>query len=120
MPKSSPKSLKKYKEYVREKLAELTPFLQKAAMGNFTEKIKISEKEDEFSELFVGLNLMTDDLCMLQKKQKKQETERRKRLAELEKWKELTIGRELKMTELKKIIKKMEDKLEIKSFNEKS
>ncbi len=61
MAKSHLDELKKYKEYVKKRLAELTPILQKAAIGDFSEKIEIPEKEDEFSELFTGLSLMLDD-----------------------------------------------------------
>ena len=67
MPKSGLKELEKYKEYVKKGLAKLTPLLQKAAVGDFTEKIEIPEKEDEFSELLVGLSLMIDDLRELEK-----------------------------------------------------
>ena len=102
MPKSIPKELKKYKEYVRERLAKLTPILEKAAVGDFSKTIEIPKKEDEFSELLVGLSLMISDLQELKSTQAKVEEERKRRLGELEQWRKLTIGRELKMIELKK------------------
>ena len=105
------KELKKYKEYVKKRLAELTPVLQKAAMGDLTEKIKIPQKEDEFSELLVGLNLMMDDLRELEKIRKKIEETRKKRLVELEQWRKITTGRELRMIELKKKIKKLKEEI---------
>jgi PAS domain S-box-containing protein len=46
----------------RKHLRTIIPILQKIAMGDFSESIKIPEKEDEFTELFVALNLMIDDL----------------------------------------------------------
>jgi len=112
MPKPDSKELKEYKEYVRKRLTKLTPILQKAAMGDFTEEIKIPEKEDEFSELLVGLSLMIDDLRELKKVQEKVEKERIERLAELERWKKITVGRELKMAELKQEIEKLKEEIE--------
>jgi len=112
--KSKPEKLKKYKEYVKKSLSELTPILQKAAVGDFTKEIEIPKKEDEFSELFVGLSLMMEDLRELEEVRKKTEEERKKteaerqiRLSELEKWRKLTTDRELKMVELKKEIDRL-------------
>ena len=64
MPNSEPKSLQGYKEYVRKRLAVVIPIIQKAAVGDFSQKIDIPKEEDEFSELFVGLSLMLDDLTL--------------------------------------------------------
>lgn len=44
------------------KLATITLVLQKASLGDFSEKIEIPEEEDEFTEHLVALNLMVDDL----------------------------------------------------------
>ncbi len=116
MPTGS-QELKKYKEYVKERLAKLTPILQKAAVGDFTEKIETPEKEDEFSELFVGLSLMIDDLRELEKVRERGEKEKKERLVQLERWRQLTTGRELKMVELKQEIKALKE--EIKKLREK-
>lgn len=114
MPKPALKELKKYKEYIKKRLGKLTPILQKAALGDFTEEIKIPGKEDEFSELLVGLSLMMDDLRELEKIREKVDEERKKRLAELEQWRNITEGRELRMVDLKKEIKNLKE--EIKSL----
>jgi len=53
--------LEEYKKKVAEKLGRLSPFLQKYALGDFSEQIDIPEEEDEFTELLVGLTLMADD-----------------------------------------------------------
>jgi len=111
MNKSGSKDLKKYQEYVKKKLGKLTPILQKAAVGDFTVKIDIPEKEDEFSELLVGLNLMLDDLREWDKTRKAVEEEKKRRLFELEQWRELTTGRELKMIGLKKEIKALKEEI---------
>ena len=105
--------LKKYKEYVKKRLTELTPILQKAAIGDFSEKIEIPEKEDEFSELFTGLSLMLDDLRELEKIRAEIEEEKKRRLNELEQWRKITMGRELKMVELKKKIKELNEEIKI-------
>lgn len=112
MPKSVSEELKKYKEYVKKRLAQLTPILQRAAIGDFGGKIEIPKKEDEFSELFVGLSLMMDDLHELEEARKRVEEAKQERLFELEKWRKLTEGRELKMVELKKKIRELEEKIE--------
>lgn len=111
MSKTSPDELKEYKAYVKKRLAQLTPALQKAAMGDFSGEIEILEKEDEFSELLVGLSLMIDDLRQLKGAEKQVGEERKKRIAELEKWREITTGRELKMVGLKEEIKGLLKKL---------
>ena len=59
MPKSE---MEKYKEYVAARLRIISPLLQSYAIGDFSESIKIPEKEDEFTELLVGISLMADDI----------------------------------------------------------
>ena len=111
MTKSSKKELEEYQEYVKEKLSQLTPILQKTSVGDFSAKIKIPEKQDEFSELLVGLSLLLDDLREMDKAKKEAQKEMKKRILELEKWKELVVKRELKMVELKKTIKELKRKI---------
>jgi len=55
-------ALEVYKEYVSEKLDQLSPLLQGYALGDFSRSIEVPDEEDEFTELLVGLNLMVDDL----------------------------------------------------------
>jgi two-component system, cell cycle sensor histidine kinase PleC len=80
-----------YKKFVSEQLSQLTPLLQKYALGDFSKEIEIPEEENEFTELFVGLRLMVDDV------------------KELMKEKETTI-RKLKMTDAQ--LKKHQENLE--------
>ncbi len=70
------KELEDYKINTAKKLAKLTPILQKTATGNFSTNIKIPTREDEFTELFVGINLMLDDLIEMDKTRKKIEGEK--------------------------------------------
>jgi len=59
---SNEKKLENYKTNTAKRLSELTPFLQRTAVGNFSDTPEISYQEDEFTELFVGLRLMIEDL----------------------------------------------------------
>lgn len=103
--------MKDYKEYVRARLAKITPILQRAAVGDFSGEIQIPDEEDEFSELLIGLNLMMDDLRRLEETKRESEKEKGERLSELEKWRRLTTGRELRMVELKERVEALEKKL---------
>ncbi len=58
----SKSEFEQYKQYVSTRLNQIVPMLQKYAMGDFSENIKVPEKEDEFTELLVGLSLMLDDI----------------------------------------------------------
>lgn len=111
MAKTTSKELEKHKEYVKKRLAELTPIIQKAAVGDFSAEIKIPEKEDEFSELLVGLSLMMDDLRELERVRRKSRQERKKRLEELERWRQLTTGREIKMVALKEELESLKEEI---------
>ena len=63
----SKSELEQYKEYVSTRLGQIMPMLQEYAMGDFSRSIEIPEKEDEFTELVVGLSLMLDDIVELVK-----------------------------------------------------
>ena len=111
MPKPKSKELENYKAYVKERLSQLTPILQKTSVGDFDVKIDIPVEEDEFSELLIGLDLMMDDLRELDNLKKEKEREREERLTALESWRKMTMGRELKMVELKERVAKLEEEL---------
>lgn len=71
------KELESYKTNTAKKISELTPFLQKAATGEFSGgSIPVPEKEDEFTELLVGLKLMLDDLSELDQEREKSQFEK--------------------------------------------
>jgi len=114
MAESTFKELKKYKEYVKGRLAKLTPVLEKIAVGDFSEAIEVPKKEDEFLELIVALSLMIDDLQELEGARSKIGEEKKIRLEELEQWRKLTIGREVKMAELKEEVERL--KLEVQKL----
>jgi methyl-accepting chemotaxis protein len=140
--------IKIYKKYVASRLEELIPIFQKIAAGDFSVKIEIPEKEDEFTPLIAALSMVLDDLKFLDKenREKKQEleegkkelekkveerTEELKKLAEgledkikqrtvelqekveeLEKFQKISIGRELKMIEMKNDIEALKKEIE--------
>lgn len=102
------KKLKEYKEHVFKRLTGLMPILEEIVKGDFSERIKIPEEEDEFTELLVALNSMAESLAELEKIRKKKEEdqvaiiraeERRRAFAE-----KLTMG-------LKEEIKKKTQKI---------
>lgn len=71
------KELENYKVNTAKKISQLTPFLQRAATGEFSGgSIPVPEKEDEFTELLVGLKLMLDDLGELDQEREKSEAEK--------------------------------------------
>ncbi|MHB8710575.1 MAG: sensor histidine kinase [Minisyncoccota bacterium] len=59
---SKEKKLESYKNETAKRLSALTPFLQRIATGDFSKTPEIPLEEDEFTELLVGLHLMTEDL----------------------------------------------------------
>ncbi|OHA84606.1 MAG: hypothetical protein A2408_03080 [Candidatus Yonathbacteria bacterium RIFOXYC1_FULL_52_10] len=70
------KALENYKKNTAERLSTLTPFLQRTATGDFLSGVNVPEKEDEFTELFVGLKLMVDDLREVEKQRERDQAEK--------------------------------------------
>lgn len=62
MDKTKQESLEQYKVKINKRLSQLTPYLQKAAIGDFSQTIKLPDEDDEFTELIVSVNLMIEDL----------------------------------------------------------
>jgi len=97
-------------------LAKLTKGAEIIGKGNLKHRIDVKSK-DELGELATAFNNMAaglkDKSIEIQKEltmRKKAEEELRKRVEELERFSKLTVGRELKMIELKKKIKELERK----------
>lgn len=70
------KALENYKKETARRLSTLTPFLQRTATGDFLTDMLVPEKEDEFTELFVGLKLMVDDLREVEKQREREQAEK--------------------------------------------
>lgn len=49
-----------YQEYVKKKLAALREVFARAAVGDFSVSLEIPEEDDEFTELYVGIQVMLD------------------------------------------------------------
>jgi len=108
-------------------LYELTKGAEIIGKGNLMHKIDIKSK-DEIGELATAFNKMTSDLRTSQKrlqdqaqnlekavKERTNELEKSKKelgvkVGELERWRDVTVGRELRVVELKKKIKQLESK----------
>lgn len=96
-----------YREWVHRRLAEITPVLEKVSMGDFSQKIEVPrDEEDEFSELFVGLNLMVEDLRFMFEENRSKTEELERRLTELSVLNEIgrALGSTLKLDELMEVI----------------
>ncbi|MBT3261799.1 methyl-accepting chemotaxis protein [bacterium] len=61
---------KQIKRVIPEHIEKVIPILQKYALGDFSENIKIPAKEDEYTELLVGIHIMVDDIKELIQNQK--------------------------------------------------
>ena len=53
-------NLDNYKKYVKDKLEALRPLFAKATVGDFSENVPAPEEDDEFAELYVGIQTMVE------------------------------------------------------------
>lgn len=60
----------KDKNYISAQLKIISNLLPKYAMGDFSESIRIPKTENEFTEIFVGMNLMVEDIREIVNEQK--------------------------------------------------
>jgi PAS domain S-box-containing protein len=56
------KTLEEYKKYVKHRLEPISEILSNIAAGDFSKTLEIPYEEDEFTELYVGLSFMMEDL----------------------------------------------------------
>ena len=59
-------TLEEYKKYVAKRLEEFTPVFLKLASGDFSTKVNLPAKEDEFSPLVTAISMVLDDLKFLE------------------------------------------------------
>ena len=52
--------LEQYEKYVRGKLSVLTPIFARAAMGDYSNNLALPDEEDEFIELYTGVQVMIE------------------------------------------------------------
>jgi len=53
-------ALEKYKKEVHEKLAVLQPLFANASVGDFSKDVKIPKTNDEFAQLYTGIQIMIE------------------------------------------------------------
>jgi len=71
--KKAQEKIIEFSSLTKKHLSNIIPVLQKVAMGNFSENIKIPEEDDEFKELFLVLKRMIKDLKEIKKESDKHE-----------------------------------------------
>ena len=86
------------KKQIEEKfIEEIIDVIQKIASGDFSIKISLSEEQCPLDPIASGINMLSEEIEAHQQQLKN-------KIEELEKYKKITVNRELKMTELKKEI----------------
>ena len=90
-----------------KRINSILEVLQKVAAGDMDVSVKLSGKSDEIDALGAGVNMMIEEV-----RERTRELEEKNR--ELKKFNELAIGREIRMVELKKRVKELEDELQKK------
>lgn len=106
-------TLDKYKEFVKKRLEPISDILAIIAAGDFSRKLEIPPENDEFAELYVGLDFMMEDLHEHKKKRDKAEFELKKHQQHLE---ELVKQR---TEELLNINEKLKQEIDIREKTEK-
>ena len=113
---TSKSEFKKYKKYIKKQLSGMMPVLVKIALGDFSAKIKIPEKENEFTGLLVALNLMIEELRVTKETERK--TEKARKEAERSKIEALTEAKKNLEREVQKRTKELQNKVrELEKFN---
>lgn len=52
--------LEEYQSYIQSRLKKISPVFASAAIGDFSGEVEIPEKEDEFTEFFVGVQIILE------------------------------------------------------------
>ncbi|MBU0727876.1 PAS domain S-box protein, partial [Patescibacteria group bacterium] len=69
------KDLSELNRYAKEKIDAILPILNRISLGDFSKAIEIPSAEDEFTDLLVSVDLMSDNLQELIKQNKKKTEE---------------------------------------------
>lgn len=100
--------LETYKKYVRRKLDALSQVFARASIGDFSTNVDVPDEDDEFTELYVGVQIILE---VIREKIKELE-EANKTLAlqvkDLARLNKFMVGRELRIVELKAEVIKLE------------
>lgn len=109
-----PRALEAFKKCLEIGVGINVEFAVKDASGReFPILLNGSVLKDKKGE-FVGVVVVLRDITELKQLGKQREEANKKRMEELEKFAKITVGRELRMVELKKRIKELEEQLEKK------
>jgi methyl-accepting chemotaxis protein len=104
MPTSPATELKHYRAYVRKRLSGLNQIFAKASVGDFSERLSIPSQDDEFSELYAGIEIMLEVIQEKISELERLNKELTWKIHELERINRLMVGRELRMRELKQAL----------------
>jgi PAS domain S-box-containing protein len=86
-------TFEQYQKQVEGKIKKLLPIFAKAAIGDFSEDIEIPEKEDEFTQLYVGLQIILEVIREKIREQQhlNEQLKKRSEKSELEKFRDEAI-----------------------------
>jgi PAS domain S-box-containing protein len=56
------KDIRELKHYARKRVNEILPVLNRISLGDFSGSVQMPDKKDEFTDLLVGIDLMSDNL----------------------------------------------------------
>ena len=103
-------TLEEYKIYVKDRLAPISDIMANIAAGDFSKKLEIPSTDDEFTELYVGLDFLMEDLEEHLKEREEAEVELKRYQATLEqKVKDRTAELSLINKQLRKEIQEHEE-----------
>lgn len=101
----------KLSDRITKPISELKDVAMQFSQGNFVNRAHVYAA-DEVGDLAKAFNAMADVLKAAKDLLENERASLQSKVSELEKWQEATVGRELKMMELKKKLKLCEEKLE--------
>ena len=96
---------------IEKRINEILNAIMEVARGEYSIQIELSGKSDVIDSLAMGVNMMIEDIKNNMDEIEKGEKQLKEKVEELEKYKEITIGRELRIIELKKEIDRLLKKL---------
>lgn len=92
MTKGAIKKSKDYRGFVIERLSTIVPILQKMALGDCAERIKVPRKKDDFTEFLVALNLTIENFQKAKEEKKKFEKETERHSLEMDNVKQALLN----------------------------
>ena|SRR3989344_3173761 len=106
-----------YKKYVTEKLNGLRQVFAKAAVGDYSEILTIPDSDDEFTELYAGIQIMLEVIRSKIKELEDTNKNLEQKLNDLELLNKITVNRELKLINLKKKVETLMNQIRLLENN---